>query len=249
MSESLTSDNLRKVFTFPFQDPKWLEKFLIGSLLLLVSFLVLPIFLIYGYFAGLMQMAIEGNELSLPEWDSWEKKFTDGIKLFFVGLIYTLPFPLFFIVGYMVLFGSAIASDMVEIGGDPSSPFWLIPSLLSSFGSIAIFGLGLILVLIAGLFMPAMIAHVIATDDVSAAFRISEWWGIFKANLSGFVISYLIVLGLFTALNFVSQFLYMTVVLCCILPFIFIPATLYIMVTTSVLFGQAYREGVQNLQS
>ncbi len=249
MAESLTSDNLRKVFTFPFRDPKWLEKALIGSLLLLVGFLFLPIFLIYGYFVALMRLAIEGGELTLPEWDAWEKKFTDGIKLFIVGLIYTLPFVFFFIVGYSFFFASAIGTEMIEIRGDPSSPFWMIPSFLGTFGSLALFGIGFILVLTAGVFMPVIMAHVIATDDISAAFRFGEWWEIFRANLSGFVITYLLVLGLFTALNFVSQILYMTLVLCCILPILFIPAMLYIMVITSVLFGQAYHEGVQNLQS
>jgi hypothetical protein len=249
MAESLTSDNLRTVFTFPFQDSKWLEKFLIGSLLFLVSFLILPLFLIYGYSVELMRMAIEGRELALPEWDEWEKKFIDGAKLFVIGLIYTLPFAFLFIVVYVLIFAGALSTEFMDYTGDPSSPFWMVPSLLGTFGGMALFGLGFILALVVGVLMPAMIGHVVATDDFSAAFRINEWWGIFRANLSGFVITYLLVLGLFTALNFVTQILYMTVILCCLLPFIFIPATLYIMVATSVLFGQAYREGAESLLS
>jgi hypothetical protein len=248
MADSLTSENLQEVFSFPFQDPRWLEKFLIGSLLILVSFLFLPILPIYGYFAEVMRIAIEGKDLSLPEWDAWEKKFTDGIKLFVVGLIYTLPFILLFILSYVFLFVGAAGTDLADSTTD-LTPFWTIPFMLGTLGSIAFFGLSFFLALIIGIFMPAVIAHVVATDDLSAAFRFGEWWRIFRANLSGFVITYLLVFGLFTALNFVLQILYMTIILCCIVPFLIIPATLYIMVTTGILFGQAYREGVQNLQS
>ena len=249
MAETLTSDNLQKIFSFPFQDPKWGEKFLIGSLLFLASFLLLPIFLIYGYFVELMRMGIEGRELSLPEWDLWDKKFTDGVKLFVVGLIFAIPLLLLIFLGYFLMFAGVVGTELIDFSADPSSPFWAIPSMFGTFGGMAFFGLSFMLVLVLGVFMPAATAHVVATDELTAAFRFSEWWAIFRANLSGFVITYLLVFGLFTALNIVLQILSMTIILCCITPFLLTPATLYIMVTTGVLFGQAYREGVQNLQS
>jgi len=247
MTESINTDYLKKVFTFPFQDPKWTEKFLIGSLLFLSSFLILPLFVVYGYSVELMRMAIEGKELALPEWDQWEKKFSDGIKILVVGLIYALPLILFFIVGYLLIIFGGFGTELIDFGED-SSPFWVLPSILGTFGGIALFGLGTILTLIVGVFMPAMMGHVIAKDDISAAFHFKEWWQIFKANLAGFIISYLLIFGLFTALYVITQILSITVIFCCLLPFLYIPITFYIMVTTSVLFGQAYREGVQNLQ-
>jgi hypothetical protein len=140
-------------------------------------------------------------------------------------------------------------SEIGEFSTDPSSPIWAIPSLFGAFGGIAFVGLSFFMVLIVGVFMPPITAHVVATDDLSAAFRFREWWPIFRANLSGFIITYLLVFGLFTALSTVFQILYLTVILCCIAPFLILPSYLYIMVTIGVLFGQAYREGVQNLQS
>ena len=104
MSTSLTSTNLREVLSYPFKDPKWVEKFLIGSLLSLGSFFVLPLFLIYGYLAEILRNALKGKELSLPEWDEWEKKFIEGAKLFAVGLIYMAPLMIFFVFIYIFLF-------------------------------------------------------------------------------------------------------------------------------------------------
>ena len=117
--------------------------------------------------------------------------------------------------------------------------------MFGTFTWIVLFGLGLFLGLIMGLFTPAILCHVVAKDDFSAAFQVREWWRIFRANLWGFTISYLVLLGLFFVLNFVYQILAMTIVLCCLAPFILLPGSLYIMTTTSVLFGLAYRDGVQ----
>ena len=111
MSESLTSENLREVLSYPFKDPKWLEKFLIGSLLFLASFLVLPLLLIYGYFAEMLRNAIEGKELSLPDWDDWEKKFADGARLSLIGLIYMLPLAIFFVFVFVFLIAGTIGTD------------------------------------------------------------------------------------------------------------------------------------------
>jgi hypothetical protein len=166
-----------------------------------------------------------------------------------VGLIYTLPVSVFFIVVYGFILFCVVGSEMIDYSGDTTSPYWAILTLLGSLGGMGMFGFGILLVLIIGVLMPAMIGHVVAKDDISAAFRIGEWWKILRANISGFMITYLLVFGLFTALNIVSQLLYMTVILCCIIPILFIPAILYIMTITSVLFGQAYREGVENLEA
>jgi hypothetical protein len=249
MTKSLTSENLHEVFSYPFQDPKWLEKFLVGSLLFLASILFLPTFLLYGYLAEVMRMAIEGKELALPAWDNWEKKFTDGAKLFIVGLIASSPFIILFILGYLFMFAGVVGTDLVDFSSDVTSPFWAILPMLGSFGGLALFGLSTILGLIVGLLVSVIIAHVVATDDLSAAFRIKEWWEIFKANTSGFIITYLLVFGLMTAVNIVSQILYMTIIGCCIVPFLLFPAMFYIMIMISVLFGQAYKEGVLNLQT
>jgi hypothetical protein len=249
MTNVLTMDNLREVFSYPFRDTKWIEKFLIGSLISLGSFLILPSFLLYGYFAKILRDAIEGHEISLPEWDDWEKKFIDGAKLFAVGLIYMFPLILFFIFTYVVLFAGALGTEYIDPYDETMLPVWTLISFLGTFGWMVLFGLGLFLSLIMGLFFPTILCHVIAKDDFSAAFKIKEWWNIFRANLWGFFISYLLILGLFFVLNFVYQILSMTIVLCCLAPFIFFPGSFYIMTTTGVLFGQAYRDGVQNLEA
>jgi len=106
-----------------------------------------------------------------------------------------------------------------------------------------IFGLAI------GVVMPAIMGHVAATDDFGAAFRLKEWWTIFKANVGGFMLAYLIVFAVSMVLNSLIALVYCTIILCCIAPFLTAPVTLYTLIMSGALFGEAYREGVEKLEA
>jgi len=108
-------------------------------------------------------------------------------------------------------------------------------------------GIGMVLTLIAQIFFPVAISHMIAHQKFSAAFKVREWWPIFRSNLSGFLLSAVLVIGTFMALNFVSQFLIMTIVLCIVYPVFWILSFVYVSVVGSGLFAQAYSEATQSL--
>src|SRR6185503_7118827 len=94
MTTSFTTDNLQTLAKFPFTDPQWKNKFLIGGLLTLAgyAFPLLPLLFVYGYCAQIMRrIIVEKGEPYLPEWQDWGKFLLDGLKLGGVGLIYILP--------------------------------------------------------------------------------------------------------------------------------------------------------------
>ena len=66
-----------------------------------LSFLLLPIFLIYGYSYRVTKISVEGminGNDPLPEFDNIIDMFVDGIKVVLVYLIYVLvPFIIFFL--------------------------------------------------------------------------------------------------------------------------------------------------------
>jgi hypothetical protein len=64
-----------------------------------------------------------------------------------------------------------------------------------------------------------------------------------------FLFSYLILMGTWFAATFAMQFLYLTLVLCCLVPFAWSAAIAFVMIVSSAMFAQAYREGVQDLAS
>jgi hypothetical protein len=249
MKQSFTTETLSTLFSFPFKDARWVPKILIGSLFLLFSFLILPIFFIYGYFFEILRNAIEDRDPVLPEWDQFEKKFVDGAKLFLVTFIYTLPYILLFLLAFMLISAGSFSTELVGSDIGAGSIPWFFVSLFGSFGGLFIFGVSMLIGLVLGALLPVALAHMVAKDDLMAGFHVSEWWKIFRANTSGFLISYLIVMACLLLINTATQILNMTIVLCCLTPFISIALTFYLMVVANVIFGQAYRAAVENLSS
>ncbi|NJN99342.1 MAG: DUF4013 domain-containing protein [Anaerolineales bacterium] len=91
---TVTTDNLQALAKFPFTDPRWKNKFLIGSLLHLAGYAIplIPLIFVYGYCAQIMrQIIVEKRDPYMPEWEDWGKFLQDGLKLTGVGLIYSLP--------------------------------------------------------------------------------------------------------------------------------------------------------------
>ncbi len=84
MRQSFTSQDLQALFAFPFKDPEWQQKALIGSLLVLLGFVIpiVPTIFLMGYLAQIMKGIIRTNRKPfLPKWDDWGKFFNDGWNL------------------------------------------------------------------------------------------------------------------------------------------------------------------------
>jgi hypothetical protein len=165
-----------------------------------------------------------------------------------------LPVMIIFMLGFFIIFflpflGVPIAAMGGEENPEVAGAAFAALSLISTFGFFIIFGLAMILALALGVVMPAVMGHVVATDDFGAAFRIKEWWAIFKANFGGFLLAYIIIILVSMVLNSLLMFLYCTIILCCLVPFLTAPITLYIVIVSGAVFGQAYRDGVETLET
>jgi hypothetical protein len=117
------------------------------------------------------------------------------------------------------------------------------------FGGMACMGLGMLLSLTMWAFIPPMLSHVVATDSFKAAFHFKDWLKILRVNLGGFVITMILLGGLYMLMIFALQILYMTIVLCIVVPFLMIFITAYLVIIAGVLFAQAYREGIEKLDA
>lgn len=246
MSQSFSTEDLSHLFTYPFKDPEWVKKFIIGGLITLAAYIipVVPFVLIYGYMSKIMRAVIEQGELTLPEWDDWGGLFTDGIKLF--GIMFVVMIPIFVVMmtGFGLFFLSA---GMAGAAADTTDAAAIFPAV----GMMAMFcgfGVAMLLGLLISLIMPVMWAHVVATGEFGAAFRVAEWWAIFRANIGGFLLAYVVFLALSMALGFLFTLLYFTIILICIMPLVMPVVMLYQMIMQGALFGQAYREGARLAQ-
>jgi len=110
-------DSLESIATYPTNRDNWITTVLIGGVLLLLGFLLVPLVFVYGYVVRVIKDTSEGDS-EPPAFGDWGELFVDGLKAWLIGLVYLLV-PL--VVG-IVTIGAAltdIATDGnagVEIG-------------------------------------------------------------------------------------------------------------------------------------
>jgi len=246
----MTMQSLQDLFSFPFQDERWKEKILTGSLFAFLGIILSPTIILafipgiflYGYFARIMRLVIvEGVDPHMPEWDEWSDLAQDGLKLAVVVFIYILPVMVLFALAYGFMFAAPLFGGLLEDSG--AAGISGIIAIFGTFGFMALFALSMLGFLFLGVVMPVVIGHVVAKDDIGAAFRFGEWWAVFRANLGGFLLAYVLIMGVWMVLSFMMNFLYLTIIFCCLIPFVLSPISVYLLVVSAGLFGETYRVG------
>lgn len=81
--------DLREYLLFPFQDPDWVRKLLLGCVITLLPIVNI---LTLGYFLACLETGLRGQQM-LPEWDGWAELFNDGLQVLIISLVY-LGIPL-----------------------------------------------------------------------------------------------------------------------------------------------------------
>lgn len=176
-------------FTFVFDDPEWVSKVLIGGLFVLASFLIIGIFFLFGYMARLTRNVIAGAPQPLPAWDDLGEYFGEGLRLFGVGLVYTLPI---LIIAIAVAIPAGILSEYDDemaqnLGGCALGTIWcfLVPASLALM-----------------LFLPGALLWAVTKQSFGAAFEFGEIWAFIKGNLG----NYLLAIVIYLVADFVAGF-------------------------------------------
>ena len=145
-------DDIGRAFTFPFKDPQWFVKFLIGCLMCILAVVGIGFFILAGYFIQITQRAMRNEERVLPDWDGIGQKLVLGIKIVIVYLVYLLPVILLMI----PLFPLAILTDRPEAG-----------DIVGIFSLVYFFGFVLLIV-------PYSIALTVASPIINYRFALNE---------------------------------------------------------------------------
>ncbi len=246
MNSLFATERLKALLGFPFRDPKAGQKFLIGSLLSFAQFIIpiLPGIVILGYMSQVLRRVTQGSgEATMPEWDNWGELFMDGLKVFGAVFVYSLPMILIVSALYFFMFAPLIAIPfLAEANGDMAGPaaIFILITQLFMFLMISVM---MVVYVIYIILLPPMMAHTAAKNEFGAAFQIGKWWKIFRANFSGFVAALIIMIGVYSVMIFGIQILYMTVVLCLLIPLIMAPVGFYIRLIMFALLGEVYRVG------
>ena len=179
-SASEPSFDFVKPLTFVFDDPRWVQKVLIGGLFVIASFVIIGAFFLYGYLARLTRNTISGMQHPLPEWDDIGEYFGEGAKLFVIGLIYAVPIAIVAAVVFIPLAIMGNSSDNETIrsmAGMSVTCAWCL-----------IFPLGLAL----ALWMPAALLMVIVSGDFKEAFEFGRIFRFIRANIGNYILAFIV---------------------------------------------------------
>lgn len=216
---------------FPLAGDDGVKSVLIGGVLGLLGFLIIPIFFVQGYTVRVLQVAMDGGE-EAPPFDEWGDLLVDGLKLFVITLAY-------FLVPMVLLFGAlfafvGISAVGVGAGGEPS------PAALTGAGIVGLLliSVGFILFLLVAYLVPAAVANFAHKDDLGAAFDVRT---VIDAAFSAdyFVaVVFAILVGLLAGI--LSFLLSIIIVGLLLVPFL----SFYVQVATYYLFGRGFVKGL-----
>ncbi|HYK02799.1 MAG TPA: DUF4013 domain-containing protein [Thermoanaerobaculia bacterium] len=168
-----------KPFSYVFDDPRWVQKILIGGLFYLAGFLIVGWFFVFGYVAHVTRNVAAGHPRPLPEWDDLGGFFSEGARLIGVMLLYFVPM---FILGVMFVFPS-IALDMVD------------HEAIQALGGLTLGCLACLLLplwLAIFLFLPASLLFTMVEQRFGAAFEFGRIWRFIRVNVANYLLAILI---------------------------------------------------------
>jgi hypothetical protein len=222
---------LGEALRFPIAGDSALKNHLLGGILAIFGFLLIPAFFVQGYLVRVLRVAVEGGE-EPPEFDEWGDLLVDGLKLFVVNLAYFIVPTIVLFVSIFAFVGTAAISSGAPGEVDPGAVAG------ASIVGLLFMLLAMLLFFLAAYLVPAAAANFARHDDLGKAF---EFGTVVDAAFSAdyFVaVLFAILVGL--VVGAVTFFLSIIVVGLILVPFL----SFYTQVATYYLFGRGYAKAL-----
>ena len=216
----MLSDALR----YPLEADGWVRTILIGGLLTVLSVLVVPAFLLQGYYVRVLR-GVTNDDPIPPVFDEWVDLSVDGLKLIVLNILVVIAV---FVVqfGVVALLGTgALAAESAPMT-DPGP----------AGGVLGVLGMVILLAVIflVSYVAPAMIANFAREDSLSAAFDASTVLSgaLSREYLIAWVLSVVVGIVLGTVATLLSLLI------------VGIFGLFYVQVVTYYLFGRGFAAGL-----
>jgi len=148
--------SIEDAITYPMESDDWITTVLIGGVLSLLSILIVPIFLVFGYQIRVVRARLDGDP-EPPTFGDWGELFADGLRAFVIYVSYLLVPAIVF----AVTVGGAIAA--AATGGESG----VAAAITGALGGALI---SFLLSLVFGYFAAAGIVNFARRDSLGAAF-------------------------------------------------------------------------------
>jgi len=210
--------DIGKAFKFPFADPNWVVKVIIGTVL---SWIPIVNFFAFGNAYRVFKKVLNKGEPALLEWDDWGGFFIDGLKVFVIYLIYMIV-PILLMFAGQGLIGSAMYKmAMGGSGGGVMALGWIV------------YIIAIILSICLGIVMPMAVAYFAKNnEDFGAVFRFKE----IIASVIKVIGDYILVIAIAVGIGIAIAVTFMIII-----GFVLLPISIfYLMVVFATLYGQAF---------
>jgi hypothetical protein len=172
--------DVNKAFRYVFDDKQWVVKLLVAVVMSVLSFLILPAFILQGYMVQIIRRVMGNQENALPEWQDWGKLLRDGFFVTVGELIWALPFILLVTILGIVTGG---LGSMVDQSGDMMAA--------ATTGAGLLLTCLVLLMIVAFLFIvPALLIQYAIKDEFGAMFRFGEVFDIIRNHTADILIAF-----------------------------------------------------------
>lgn len=173
--------DVNKAFRFVIEDKQWISKLLIGVVMSVLGFLIIPALILQGYMVKIVRQVMAGRDNDLPEWSDYGKLLSDGFFVTVGQLLWFLPLIL------VMVIGGASTGFLADSGSD-------VGAILATGGGILMLCLVLVMIAAALFLTPALIIQYAITGEFGALFRFGEVFDIIRNHLSDILIAFLVTL-------------------------------------------------------
>jgi hypothetical protein len=237
-----------KAISYPLTGEKAVSAFVIGSLLTLLSVLLLPGLLVFGYLMRILRQPADADA-DVPGYDEWGTLLVDGLKATLITIGYFVVPALVALVVAVAVFASFTTVTVVESGsasGVTGPDGVIVDSQVQSTGPDAVTAVVLVVSLLflllsavwslAALYvLPAGLAHFARTGRMGSAFAVRRFWPVLTSGT--YLVAWLLALAVSFATGFVIGFVSILPGLGVLLGFVL---AYYAAVVAARLYGQGY---------
>lgn len=201
-----------KAFTYIFDDDDWVMKTIIAALVSLIP--IIGQITVMGWGLEVTRRVIRNDPNPLPDWSDFGGHIVRGIIAWVIGFVYALPLIILYACPIIIIAMAENDDTLMTLG-------WLCFSCLT-----------LLYVVLLMFVLPAAMGNYAAKDELGAAFRFGEVFGLVRAAPGAYLLT---ILGALIA-GFIAP---LGLILC----FIGVLWTqVYAILINSHLWGQAYNQ-------
>ncbi|MBE9524978.1 MAG: DUF4013 domain-containing protein [Chloroflexi bacterium] len=184
-----------KAFSYPFEDQDWFKKIGVAALIVLIP--IMGPLLIAGWGFEITRRVIKADPEPLPDWSEFGEMLGNGFKVAVVWFAYMLPVILLQVCLQVAILGSAESLDNDALTAGITFFIFCISCLVFIYSLIMAF------------IVPAALGNMAAKNDLSAAFRFGEVWGLVRTQPGAYAMVLLggLVAGFVASLGVVACFI------------------------------------------